>query len=457
MLKRWTRIADPALEERFRIASIPDDRRLGVAVILIWLVPIVGNTRIDWMAMGDSPGFRWIVAARALMALFGVASLLLVLRVKRPRTRDAIFVAWIACEMALSVLVTTQRTLPGAVNQGFLAIALVMAWVLTPVPFATQALLAAIMVSSLLVGLVLLPQSVPAHQQVAVFATVVTASLLGATVSLVIHRMRRAHFLAAIEAREAGEALLAAERQLAEAREKALQSQLIHIQRAGSLGSLATSLAHELGQPLTAIRANASAGLAYLGRETPEVGHVREALEDVVEEARRAGEIIRRMRGYLRRGEVVREPVSPAAIASDAVELVRPAARKRGVTVHLDLAGDLPEVTGDGVQFLQVAVIALTNAIEAIGPSAERRGVRLWARATADDVEMGVDDDGSGFDPAAVDRVFEPFFTTKNDGMGMGLPIARDIVEAHGGTIAVRQRPAGGARVSWRIPRGAAA
>ena len=176
------------------------------------------------------------------------------------------------------------------------------------------------------------------------------------------------------------------------------------------------------------------------------------ALEDVAGEAQRASEIIRRMRDYLRRGEVVTEAVSADALARDAVALVAGAAKRLGVSVGSSVAVDAPEVAGDRVQLLQVAIIALVNALDAVGPQAGGRTVSLWARRGEGCLEMGVDDDGPGIEAGLRAKVFEPFFTTKSEGLGMGLAIARTIVEAHGGSISVDAAPSGGARVAWTIP-----
>lgn len=236
-------------------------------------------------------------------------------------------------------------------------------------------------------------------------------------------------------------------RREAEAAAKRLLSQLAHSDRVAGMGQLASSLAHELSQPLTAILANAQAAKRSLASPQPDVEELRACVADVISDDHRATEVIRRMRKLLKRTDFVSMPLSLDDLAANTIQLVANDALLHAVTIEFRPAGDLPVVYGDGVQIQQVILNLLTNAITAAanGGSANRR-VTVWTvAATAPYVELGVHDSGKGIPEADLSRVFEPFFTTKVDGLGMGLAISHTIVEAHRGRLLVENDPAGGA------------
>ncbi len=256
------------------------------------------------------------------------------------------------------------------------------------------------------------------------------AGLIGAQAALIftllVHRRRR---------REAEAAALR------------LLAQLAHRDRVAGMGQLASSLAHELGQPLTAILTNAEAANQLLAGPQPDLGEVRECVDDVISADRRASEVIGRMWKLLKRTDFVSMPLRLEDLAANTIELVANDALLHAVTIQFRPAADLPVAYGDGVQIQQVILNLLTNAITAAanGGAANRR-VTVWtAAATAPYVELGVHDSGKGISEADLDRVFEPFFTTKVDGLGVGLAISRTIVKAHGGRLLVANDPAGGA------------
>ena len=452
MTLKGTLIPEHGMEDRFRLDSRTDESRMATAIMVIWMVPLVVFARNDWSLRPGGSAVGSLLALRAMVVVSGLLVLGLFHRSRNPAARDAALFVWVVLYVAVGLAVQSIRP------PDFLAplltdvVGIVTCWALLPLPFALQGLAAAVVTAAAVASLVLFKR--PLHEAEAglVLGALALAHLCGASVSWLSHRARRLRFVAVQETEVATRALVDAQRELAEARIDEMQAQLVHIQRAGGMGSLATALAHELGQPLTAVRNNAFAGLAYLGREMPDVIGARAALEDVAGEAQRASEIIRRMRDYLRRGEVVKEAVSADALARDAVALVAGAAKRLGVSVGSSVAVDAPEVAGDRVQLLQVAIIALVNALDAVGPQAGGRTVSLWARRGEGCLEMGVDDDGPGIEAGLRAKVFEPFFTTKSEGLGMGLAIARTIVEAHGGSISVDAAPSGGARVAWTIP-----
>jgi signal transduction histidine kinase len=236
-------------------------------------------------------------------------------------------------------------------------------------------------------------------------------------------------------------------RREAEAAALRLLGQLAHLDRVAAMGQLASSLAHELSQPLTAILANAQAANRLLARPQPDLEELRACVGDVISDDRRASEMIRGMWKLLKRTDVVSAPLRLNDLAANMIELVANDALLHEVTLQFLPAADLPVAYGDGVQIQQVILNLLTNAITAAanGGAPDRR-VTVWTlAATASYVELGVHDSGKGIPEADLGRVFEPFFTTKVDGLGMGLAISHTIVEAHGGRLLVENDPAGGA------------
>jgi signal transduction histidine kinase len=236
-------------------------------------------------------------------------------------------------------------------------------------------------------------------------------------------------------------------RREAEAAAQRLLAQLAHVDRVAAMGQLASSLAHELSQPLTAILANAQAANRLLARAQPDLEELRACVGDVISDDRRASEMIRGMWKLLKRTDVVSTPLRLNDLAANMIALVANDALLHEVTLQFLPAADLPVAYGDGVQIQQVILNLLTNAITAAanGGAPDRR-VTVWTAApTAPYVELGVHDSGKGIPEADLGRVFEPFFTTKVDGLGMGLAISHTIVDAHGGQLLVENDPAGGA------------
>jgi two-component system sensor kinase FixL len=218
------------------------------------------------------------------------------------------------------------------------------------------------------------------------------------------------------------------------------------------VGELTTSLAHELNQPLTAILANAQAARQLLesGLDQDEM---REILSDIVEEDKRAGEVIRRLRELLRKGAPEYAPLDLNTLVTEVVGLVANDATIRNVAIRLDLASESARVRGDRVQIQQVLLNLLLNAMDAMAevPAEKRLALVTTALATAEGaVHLAVRDTGAGL--ADPDRVFEPFYTTKPAGMGMGLSIARSIVAAHGGRIWAHDNAGAGATFTFSLP-----
>jgi PAS domain S-box-containing protein len=231
------------------------------------------------------------------------------------------------------------------------------------------------------------------------------------------------------------------------------QHDLTHASRVTTLGELAASIAHEVNQPLAAIVANGNAAARWLERKEPDVAEARQALSRMVEEAKRASEIVARIRSLARRGEPDRAPCGVAGLLSDSVSLVRGQLRSLGADVRYEANAGLQSILVDRVQIQQVIINLLLNAGQAMAQAgSERRQIDLEARADGTRVEISVSDTGPGFSAEAAGRVFDAFFTTKPDGMGMGLSIARTIVEAHGGTLRVDPEWRDGARFVFEVP-----
>lgn len=215
------------------------------------------------------------------------------------------------------------------------------------------------------------------------------------------------------------------------------QAELAHLSRVMMLGELSGSMAHELNQPLAAILSNAEAAESLLEGDSPDLSELREILADIVEQDVRAGEVIRRLRTLLIKGEIQARPLDISDLMQDLLSLVRNDLANRGVGITMHLANDLPPVVADRVQLQQVLLNLVVNACEAMvdAPSSERV---LTLRSTLDDqgqVRVSVVDRGRGISPDKRDEIFQPFVTTKADGLGLGLAISRTIVEAHGGRI----------------------
>jgi two-component system sensor kinase FixL len=244
-------------------------------------------------------------------------------------------------------------------------------------------------------------------------------------------------------------ARVAAERAAAQA-----QQRLTHVARLSTMGEMAAGLAHEINQPLAAITTYAQACQRLLERnEAPDVADLRESLAQISRQALRAGEVIRRLRAFVANREVRREPIGCNRLLEDLVTLALPDLRAHGVQLKLEIEADLPEVMADAIQLQQVLINLIRNAIDAtLLNGTPRREIVLCAVNTAEGVEISVHDHGSGVEPGTLAMLFNPFFTTKPQGTGLGLAISRTIVSAHGGKLAHRDEPGGGACFYFTLP-----
>jgi signal transduction histidine kinase len=235
-----------------------------------------------------------------------------------------------------------------------------------------------------------------------------------------------------------------------------LRQDLAHVGRVSTIGALTASLAHELNQPLTAILSNAEAAEQLLDSSAPNLKEVREILQDIAKDDRRATQVIHRLRGLLRKGALEPSALDINEVIGEVARLVSADAVVRNVSVRLDLAPELPPIWGDRVQLQQVVLNLLLNGLDAMPDAGggDRSLLLRTNRAGAESVQVAVLDSGTGIDETALDQVFQAFYTTKAAGMGMGLTIARAIVEAHGGRLEARNNPTGGATFSFTLPLG---
>jgi two-component system sensor kinase FixL len=243
------------------------------------------------------------------------------------------------------------------------------------------------------------------------------------------------------------------ERQKTEARLQELQSALVHISRLTAMGEMASTLAHELNQPLSAI-SNYLKGSRNLleGRSDENSTTIRNALDRAADQAMRAGQIIRRLRDFVSRGETERRAESISKLVEEASALALVGVKDRGIHVQFKFDPSVDLVLADRVQIQQVLLNLIRNAMDAMETSHERD---LRIAITPIDkgyIRISVIDTGSGIAPEVAKQLFQPFVTTKRDGMGVGLSISRTIVEAHAGQIWVEQNPSGGTIFHFTLP-----
>lgn len=227
------------------------------------------------------------------------------------------------------------------------------------------------------------------------------------------------------------------ERQEAEARLQELQNELVHVSRLTALGEMASALAHELNQPLSAIANYLKGSRMLLAREEVPSERVADAIERAAGEALRAGDIIRRLRDFVARGESERTVESLPKLVEEASALALVGAKQHGIRVHYAFSPEIDLVLADRVQIQQVVLNLVRNAVDAMADGGlPRRELRVAIEPAKDDMAcVLVTDTGPGIDPEVADRLFQPFITTKRNGMGVGLSICRTIVEAHGGRM----------------------
>jgi two-component system, LuxR family, sensor kinase FixL len=232
------------------------------------------------------------------------------------------------------------------------------------------------------------------------------------------------------------------------------RAELSHLSRVALMGEMSASIAHELNQPLAGILSNASAGQRFIDKGDVDLREIRELLGDIIADGRRASDVMRGIRGMVKKGQVARRSVDLNEVVMDAVRMVSPDAVLRSCQVETSLDASLGAIEGDPVQLQQVLLNLVINAFDAMRDTpVPRRKVVIATQSNSDaTVHTSVRDYGAGISAEMRDRVFDPFFTTKSEGLGMGLAIVRSIVESHGGTITIENADGGGARLGFVLP-----
>ena len=230
--------------------------------------------------------------------------------------------------------------------------------------------------------------------------------------------------------------------------------ELAHLMRVSVMGELSGAIAHELNQPLTAILSNAQAVRLLLAESSVNLAEITDALGDIEHESKRAGAVIERMRGLLKKGERRPEPIEVNDLIQSTIDLLHSEIIARRLKVELQLAPDLPQIMGDAVQLQQVLLNLLLNAMDAMAATPlPRRTVTVRTCLRADDaIEFSVIDQGPGLTLDAEMHAFDPFFTTKPHGLGLGLSICSTIVSVHSGQLELANNAGGGAKASFTLP-----
>jgi two-component system sensor kinase FixL len=243
------------------------------------------------------------------------------------------------------------------------------------------------------------------------------------------------------------------EHQQTQARLQELQSELVHVSRLSAMGEMASALAHELNQPLAAI-SNYMKGSRRLlsGSADPNTPKIENAMDRAAEQALRAGQIIRRLRDFVSRGESEKRVESLSKLIEEAGALGLAGAREQNVQLRFNLDPNADLVLADRVQIQQVLVNLFRNALEAMAQTPRRELVVVNSKEGDDMIEVEVSDTGSGFQDDVMPNLFQTFFTTKETGMGVGLSISRSIIEAHGGRMWAESNASGGATFRFTLP-----
>jgi PAS domain S-box-containing protein len=228
-----------------------------------------------------------------------------------------------------------------------------------------------------------------------------------------------------------------AEARESERRYREMQMEVAHANRVATMGQLTASIAHEVNQPIAGAATNAEAALRWLGARPPDLEEVRQALDRIVKDTNRAGDVIGRIREIIKKAPSRKDRVDINEAIREMIELTRGEAAKNGASMRTALAEGLPLVEGDRVQLQQVVLNLILNAVQAMGAVAEgpRELFITTAQADPDGVLVAIKDSGPGLTPPSLEHLFAPFYTTKPGGLGMGLSISRSIVETHGGRL----------------------
>lgn len=242
-------------------------------------------------------------------------------------------------------------------------------------------------------------------------------------------------------------------RRVAELDVRKRMAELGHVNSAAAMGEMSAAIAHELGQPLAAIRANAEAATLLLAQQPPSLEEARRALDDIVRDDERACEVIQRIAAlYRKTSGLIATHIDVNALVAEVVRMNLHEAENRAVEIVMNLGANIPSITGDRIQLQQVVFNLLRNAMDAIPAPSTLRRVTVTTTQDGQHVCIAIGDSGIGIPEHTRTRIFDPFFTTKSQGLGMGLAISRRIVEAHNGRLNVMRSPMGGAQLALELP-----
>jgi signal transduction histidine kinase len=242
-------------------------------------------------------------------------------------------------------------------------------------------------------------------------------------------------------------------RQFAEVQSRQRMAELAHVSRFSTAGELTASIAHEINQPLGSILTNTETAQAILKSPKPDISELNEILGDILRDDRRASEVIRRMRSLLKKAPFELKNLDFNDVVRDTIEFISSLAVGRNVELTSLITPDALPILGDHIQLQQVILNLVVNGIDAMKDTpGENRVISIRTSRAENFAQLSVSDRGSGIPEEKLKEVFEPFFTSKAEGMGMGLSIARTIIEAHHGLISARNRDHGGASFRIRLP-----
>jgi PAS domain S-box-containing protein len=234
------------------------------------------------------------------------------------------------------------------------------------------------------------------------------------------------------------------------------QAELAHVTRVATLGEMTASIAHEINQPLAAVIANANASLRWLAAATPNLDEARDAVSRIIRDGKRAGDVIARIRALVQKTDTGKVRLDINQTVQEVVILMQNEVVRKGVVLQMDLAADVPPVSGDRIQLQQVILNLVMNGIEAMDTVTDRPREMLIrsSQHESDQLLVAVQDSGIGIDRANLGKIFDAFYTTKPQGMGMGLAISRSIVENHGGRLWAASNDGPGATFQFTLEVG---
>ncbi|HNY63997.1 MAG TPA: ABC transporter substrate binding protein [Deltaproteobacteria bacterium] len=242
-------------------------------------------------------------------------------------------------------------------------------------------------------------------------------------------------------------------RKLAEEEYHKLFQSLVHVSRISTVGELTATLAHEINQPLAAILANAQAARHMVDADEPDLAELRETIDDIISDDKRAREVVQRIRAIMKKEGGVFENMDIAGVVREACKLVEKESLIRDIRLRIEHSPDTPAVTADRIQLQQVLINLIINAMESMTDNGASRSITVRSfRSDSGNAVVSVEDTGKGISQEDAQLLFEPFYTTKQGGLGLGLSISRSIIEAHGGKLLALPNPGGGAVFFFTIP-----